>query len=213
MTEPADTPHHETSPHELAPRTIDAFLRDLAAKTPAPGGGAVAGLLGAIAGATAGMVLSYSLGRRALAEHEPALRAHAEAITRLRSVCLDLASEDAEAYERLNALQKLPEGDPARAGLASAALAAARVPLASLATACDLLRHLCDLTGITNRHLRSDLAVAAIAAEAAARASAWNVRINLPALSPEDAEAMRHEADELLRTARALAEQTERACA
>ena len=50
----------------------------------------------------------------------------------------------------------------------------------------ELLSLLDDLTGTTNHQLRSDLAIAALLAEAAARAAAWNVRINLPQL--EDAQ-------------------------
>lgn len=208
MTTPA--PHPQ--PHAIAQRPIADFLEALAAKTPTPGGGAAVGILAATAAATAAMVLSYSIHKKSLAQHRPALEAHDQALRRLRDLSLTLAAEDAEAYERLNTLQRLPDTDPAKAELPTAARAAANVPLAALAAACDLLRHLAALPGITNPHLRSDLAVAAIAAEAAARAADWNVRINCPALPGPEAAELTQQADQLLATAKTLGTQTEAAC-
>jgi len=51
-----------------------------------------------------------------------------------------------------------------------------------MAAACDLLRHFERLASITNKHLRSDLAIAAVLADAVVRAGRWNVAINLPML-------------------------------
>jgi len=51
-----------------------------------------------------------------------------------------------------------------------------------MAAACDLLRHFERLASITNKHLRSDLAIAAVLADAVVRAGRWNVAVNLPML-------------------------------
>jgi formiminotetrahydrofolate cyclodeaminase len=49
----------------------------------------------------------------------------------------------------------------------------------------EILRLARDLTGKTSAMLASDLAIAAVLAEAGARAAAWNVRINLPLLDDQ----------------------------
>ncbi|MHC4909734.1 MAG: cyclodeaminase/cyclohydrolase family protein, partial [Planctomycetota bacterium] len=101
---------------------------------------------------------------------------------------LDLAEADARAYGALNALWKLADDDPKRVaewrGAVDAAIAA---PRDILATAVEILDQLDVLRGNTSRMLRSDLAIGAVLAEAAARAAVWNVRINLPLLTDEAA--------------------------
>jgi formiminotetrahydrofolate cyclodeaminase len=164
----------------LESRSLGDLLEQVAAKTPTPGGGAVACAAGALAAALAHMVVSYSLGKKNLAEHQPILENAAGVLTRARAVFLGLAAEDAEAYGLVNELQRLAEGDPRRrAELAGAIEAAIQAPMAALAAAADLLR-LCErLAPRTNRHLRSDLAIAAVLAESTARACVWNVRVNV----------------------------------
>ncbi len=169
-------------------QTIDQFLIDLAAKQPTPGGGAVAGLCGAVGAALAQMVVSYSLGKKNLAQHQPLLTDAAHRLERARQIFLQLADEDAQAYALVNELTKLPETDPRRAReLPGATQASIAVPLAVAAAAADALRLMHSLCGTTNTHLRSDLAIAAILADATARAARWNVVVNLPGL-PSEAE-------------------------
>ena len=105
----------------LSASTIGAFLDALASKVPAPGGGAAAGVVGATAAATAGMVVSYSLGRKSLADHQGFLVECEGRLSRARAMFLALADEDAAAYTVLNGLMKLPEDHPERvAGWAGA---------------------------------------------------------------------------------------------
>jgi len=169
------------------------FLDALAAKTPTPGGGAVASFTGAIAGALAAMVVNYSVSKKSLAEHKPELEKALESLTRARTLLLELAAEDEAAYADLNALWKLDADDPKRAGEMPAAIdRAIQAPRAVLAACLNLLRQLEELAPITNKNLRSDLAIAGVLAEAGARAAGWNVRVNTPLL---ESEAQRDEID------------------
>ncbi|MDX2017122.1 MAG: cyclodeaminase/cyclohydrolase family protein [Planctomycetota bacterium] len=163
---------------ELDRLPLGELLAHVAAKSPTPGGGAVASAVGALGAALGQMVVSYSLGKKNLAAHQPALERAAAYLTRARALLLMLATEDAQAYGRVNALSKLPEGDPQRAGLPEAERAAVEVPLAVMAAAVDLLREFDGLAPITNVQLHSDLEIAAILAEATVRAGACNVRVN-----------------------------------
>ncbi len=165
----------------LAQLTLDDFLNALGSKTPAPGGGATAAVVGAVGVAQALMVVEYSIGKKDLAEHRELLSAAMAKLTRARQVLLTLADEDGTAYAALNALQKLPEGDPVRASeLPAAAKASAMVPMFVLATCVEALETLAGIKGKTNRFLESDLRISAIALSAAAQSSRCNVEVNLP---------------------------------
>lgn len=160
------------------------FLETLGAKTPTPGGGAAACLAGALGASLAQMVVSYSLGKKNLAAHQPDLDHAHHTLARARELFLALADEDAAAYGLVNELQKLPESDARRAAeLPGAIEASIQVPLAAIAACTDLLRLYETLAPISNRHLHSDLAIAAVLTESAARANLWNVRVNAALLS------------------------------
>jgi len=197
----------------LSTRSFGDFLDQLASKTPTPGGGAVASAVGALGTALGDMVLAYSFGKKKLAEHEPKLHEASAKLSRARMMLLELAAEDEAAYGLVNELSKLPRDDPRRADLPAATLAAARVPLACMAACASVLRLLDTLPGITNTHIHSDLAIAAILAEAAARSAGWNVRVNLPGIADaQERESLTRECEQLLTASTELAGRVERAC-
>ncbi|MDX2147512.1 MAG: cyclodeaminase/cyclohydrolase family protein [Planctomycetota bacterium] len=199
---------------ELARVALGDLLAQVAAKTPTPGGGAVASVVGALAAALAGMVVSFSLGKKSLAMHEVSLQEAAGQLARARDVFLRLSEEDAAAYGAMNELQRLPESDSRRnLELPGAARASIMVPLATMAACTDLLRLFQKLAGTTNQHLRSDLAIAAVLARATADASRWNVRINLPSIAdPQERGGYVTEAERMASSAADLAQRVESAC-
>ncbi len=191
------------------------FLAQLAAKTPTPGGGAVASTTGALAASLGHMVVAYSLNKKSLAEHQPALQRASTILQRTSGLFLELAEEDAAAYAQYNELSRLPDNDPRRARELPAALEASiNAPRAILGAAADLLRLLESLQPITNTHLRSDLAIAAVLAEAAAKSAWWNIHINLPQLADASQRArLEAEGASLIADAAARRALIERACA
>lgn len=195
--------------------SIRDFLQRLGDKTPAPGGGAAACMTGATAAALARMVVEYSLGKKSLAEHQPALQRARDALARFAEVFLELADEDAAAYALVDELGRLPETDERRRrDYPAAAAAAVAAPRAALAASADLLRLAEQLAPITNRHLRSDLAIAAVLAEGAARSAWWNVSINLPLITSEaDRQAVAADGVRLCADARVRRDAVEIACA
>jgi methenyltetrahydrofolate cyclohydrolase len=194
---------------------VDELLERIGEKTPAPGGGAVTGVTGALGAALARMVVSYSVNSKKLAEHKPALERAAGRLDEERTALLELADEDARAYERLNRIMRLPEDDDRRAAeLPDAATAAVEVPVAVIERCARLLGLFEELAGISNRLLRSDLAIAAILCEASARASLCNVRINLPTLREVGRdEGVLERSEELVRACGERLASVERACA
>lgn len=165
----------------LGTMRLDELLSALSAKTPAPGGGAVVPAVGAIACALAGMVVSYSIGKKDLAEHQATLLSAQQKLVRGRELLLKLADEDAAAYAMVNALQKLPMDDARRVReYPAAAEACAGVPRFVLAACVDLLDLCVSLSGISNKHLKSDLDIACVLLEACCRCGVVNVKVNLP---------------------------------
>lgn len=193
--------------------TFAELLDELAAKTPAPGGGAVAAAVGALAGALGGMVISYSVGKKSLAEHKPELELAANRLLAARGLLLALAKEDSEAFGLLSELRRLPEGDPRRIREEPAAkVTVLGAPRATMAAALDLLRLFESLAPITNKYLHSDLAVAAVLGEATARSAWWNVHVNLSMASDTDRPRIIREGLASLEDARTRRERIERAC-
>jgi formiminotetrahydrofolate cyclodeaminase len=203
-----------TQPMHMNEQTVGHLLENLAAKSPTPGGGAVASVMAALAASLGRMVLSYSVGKKSLAAHAAL---HDEAMTKLTQAttsALDLAEEDARAYAQLNALWKLDRSDPKRIEDWPACVAAAiDAPRQVMHLGLDILAQLQSLVGTSNVMLKSDLAIAAILAEAAVRAGAWNVRINAPSLDDRDeAEQLESHVLQCLATAKQRANDIEQAC-
>jgi formiminotetrahydrofolate cyclodeaminase len=132
----------------FADLTLTQFIDAVGAKVPAPGGGAVASTVGAIAAALGRMVVSYSIGKKNLAEHQPLLVDADARLLRAAKVLMLLADEDAAAYSAVNELSKLPEGDPRRVELAAAQAASTQVPL-SVAAAAVALPHVTARCAVT----------------------------------------------------------------
>lgn len=198
----------------ISEQRFGELLAQISAKTPAPGGGAVASACGALASALAKMVVVYSIGKKSLAEHQAGLERAADALDRATALLLQLADEDAQAYALVNELSRLEEGDARRVREYGAAVeAAVSAPRGVLGVSCDLLRMLEPLTASSNRHLRSDLAISAILAEAAAKSAWWNVNVNLTLIADESRRAvLRAECQKLLAEAATRRVHIERNC-
>ena len=199
---------------DLREGSVTGYLSALSERTPVPGGGAVAGTSLATAAAIAHMAIIFSQGRKSLAEYDTR---HDEALNVLKNMQnrgLELAEADAKAYARLNALWKLPEDDPDRkADWDDAVEAAIAAPAQVMESGVELLTLLESLIEATSPMLRSDLAVAAITADAAVRSAAWNVRINLPSVAdPGQATTHRETMDRRIASGQSSAAAVEAGC-
>src|SRR5207247_4101956 len=141
--------------------TLDGWLEELAAGTPAPGGGSAASLAGALAGELVGMVARLTVGRKAYAGvQQRAAELLAEAVA-LRAQLRRLVDDDAAAYAKVSAAYRLPKDDPRRTRAADEALVgAARTPLAMARGAARLVALAPEIGTIGNRTPPSDSLVA-----------------------------------------------------
>ena len=90
--------------------TVENFVQSLAAKVPAPGGGATAALHAAQAAALVAMVARYSEGPR-FAEHAELVQKIRDTADRLRDEALTLAEDDVAAFTAVTEAYRLPKGD------------------------------------------------------------------------------------------------------
>ncbi|HEY7592633.1 MAG TPA: cyclodeaminase/cyclohydrolase family protein [Actinophytocola sp.] len=146
--------------------SVGGFTERVAARTPAPGGGAVAAVTAASAAALVAMAARFADAPAGPAE---ALRARLE----------PLADADAAAYTEVLAAYRLPKDDPTRPSRVAAALAVAtEVPREVAAAAREVALLADDLVERGNKNLVGDARVAALLARAAADAATALVEIN-----------------------------------
>ena len=167
--------------------TVEKFLAQLAARVPAPGGGATAALHAAQAAALVAMVARYSDSAK-YADHAEEIATITATADRLRGDALGLAEEDAAAFTAVTEAYRLPKGTGNEAAARSAAIAtalvaAAKVPAIVIGVAEQVLGLAEQLLPIGNRNVISDVAAAAEAARAAATTARVNVEINLGGIS------------------------------
>jgi formiminotetrahydrofolate cyclodeaminase len=173
---------------QLTDLPIHEFLERLGSSDPVPGGGSAAALAAAMGAALVAMVAELTIGRPAYAEHEETIRKlRFDAIER-RTELLELAQQDADAYDVVVRARHLPKESEAEkaarsTALQAAMLEAARIPLRAAVVASEVLDLAERIAPIGNRNAASDAGVAAQLAAAGLRGALLNVRINLPYLA------------------------------
>jgi formiminotetrahydrofolate cyclodeaminase len=167
--------------------TVEEFLDRLAARIPAPGGGATAALHAAQAAALVAMVARYSDGARYDALLMGRIVTEADG---LRAEALRLAEADAEAFGAVSAAYQRPK-DTAElvaarsAAIAEALIGAAGPPADVIRTALRLIELAAELLPAGNRNVITDVAAAAEAARAAAVTARVNIEVNLRGIKDE----------------------------
>ncbi|MGD2108578.1 MAG: cyclodeaminase/cyclohydrolase family protein [Phycisphaerae bacterium] len=172
---------------DLAKLAIDDFLDRTGDRTPTPGGGGVTGLCGALAGALARMVASYSVNKKTDPAVRDRLDGFARRFHRADQLLRALITRDAEAYavmaragrERKQAGERSEGNDAAEETYQRAVLAALAVPMEMAALVSDALATMDEFKSSASRYLLSDLGIAAVLAEATARAARYTVRVNV----------------------------------
>ena len=182
---------------DFSSQSVAEFCDTVAAETSAPGGGSVAAFAGALAASLTAMAARFST-----EQWEDAAGAVAQAEA-LKARLLPLAEEDAHAYETVLLALRMPKDvdeEVRDAAIGDALSKAADVPLAIAEAALDVSTLAAELADRGNPNLHGDAATAVFLSEAAIRASANLVEINLAT----------REGDERLDQARDLVETARR---
>lgn len=168
--------------------SITAFADELSTDSPAPGGGSVASLCGALAAALAGMVGNLTHGRKGQEADWAAMETLARDGQSLKDAFLLDIDRDTDSFNAVLAAMRLPKGtedeQAARAeAIELANQGATLVPLGVLERSVAALRlaHVAGERG--NPNSVSDAGVAALCGIACAEGAYYNVRINLKSLT------------------------------
>lgn len=199
-------------PAPLAGMTLAGFADELSADSPAPGGGSVAALAGALAAGLATMVANLSHPKRGFEARQAALERIAVAGQEIKDRLLAAVDADTAAFDRYLVALRLPrateeEKARRRAALDEATIGTIAVPMITLEAAPEIVELCREVAGIGLEASLSDAGTGAEMARAAASGAYQNVCINLPGLSDVGARAtLAARADAAWRRTRELAE-------
>ena len=163
--------------------TISAFLEELSSAAPAPGGGSVAALSGAMAASLVLMVCNLTIGKEKFAEGEQEIKDIREDALNLRQELMNAVDEDIQAYNGVIGCYRLPKGTQEEKSrrkeqLQTALKQANEVPYRTAESCYHVLELNRRLPQIGNPNAVSDVAVSAQLAEAALQSALYNVDIN-----------------------------------
>ncbi|MDR1045703.1 MAG: cyclodeaminase/cyclohydrolase family protein [Candidatus Adiutrix sp.] len=174
----------------LVKSTVEEFNKILGSNSPAPGGGSVSALSGALGAELLSMVCNLSLGKADLSEWQPQLNDTLDRVQALAASLLKRVDLDTGAFNRVMAAFKMPKGSEEEKKARSAAILAgyqeaAQSPLGIAGECLEVLRLADRLTGRFNPNALSDFGVAALEALTGLEGAVMNVRINLPSIKDE----------------------------
>jgi formiminotetrahydrofolate cyclodeaminase len=172
----------------LVTKSVTSFLDELASNSPAPGGGSVAALTGAIGSALTSMVCRLTIGKKKYAEVEAEMKSVLESSEKLRAVFARLVDADTDAFNKVMDAYSLPKETDDQKALRAAAVQAATkeatlVPLEVMKHGIDALALARTVAQKGNANSASDAGVSALMIGACIEAAALNVRINLPGIT------------------------------
>lgn len=175
----------------LTEKTVVKFLDELASNSPAPGGGSVAALAGALGAALTSMVANLTVGKKKYLDVEAemiSLRTKTEELRKTFTVIID---QDTDAFNKVMEAFGLPKESDDQKALRSAAIQEATkeatlVPLRVMKLVVDALALTKVVADKGNANSASDAGVAALMLHAGAESAALNVYINLNGINDQE---------------------------
>jgi len=174
----------------LAKMNLREFCNETLSDSPAPGGGSVAALMGALGASLGGMVANLSAGKRGWDDKLEYFSGWAVKAQQLKDELLSLVDEDTAAFNKVMDALALPkesaEEKATRATtIEEATKHAAEIPLKVMETASRSYALLAEMAERGNPVSISDVGVGTLATRACIEGAALNVRINLGQLKNE----------------------------
>jgi len=174
----------------LLKMNLREFCNETLSDSPAPGGGSVAALMGALGVSLGGMVANLSAGKRGWDDKIEYFSDWAVKAQQLKDELLALVDEDTAAFNKVMDAFGLPKESAEEKSARSVAVEqatkyAAEIPLKVMEMASRSYELLSEMAEKGNPTSISDVGVGALATRACIGGAAMNVRINLAGLKDE----------------------------
>jgi glutamate formiminotransferase/formiminotetrahydrofolate cyclodeaminase len=175
----------------LLKMNLREFCNETLSDSPAPGGGSVAALMGALGASLGGMVANLSAGKRGWDDQIDYFSKWAVKAQQLKDELLSLVDEDTAAFNKVMDAFALPKDSAEEKSARAAAIGgatkyAAEIPFKVMETSSKSYELLSEMAEKGNPASISDVGVGALATRACISGAAMNVRINLAALKDEE---------------------------
>lgn len=175
---------------DLKDLTVEGFVDITASDAPAPGGGSVSALAGALAASLAEMVANLTVGKAKYAEVEEEMKELAAAGAVIRKELVEDIQKDSSSFNLyMDAIGMPKDTDEEKAArreaMQNGLKAAAQVPLSVAETAFKIFPIAEAVVGRGNTNAVTDGLVAAMMARTAVIGALFNVKINLGSIKDE----------------------------
>ncbi|MDA3871893.1 MAG: cyclodeaminase/cyclohydrolase family protein, partial [Candidatus Marinimicrobia bacterium] len=190
--------------NKLKEMKISDFVNELSSDSPAPGGGSVAALSGALSSALISMVTQLTFNHKDYKRYNNKMEKVAIESQELMRKFTELIDRDTEAfniYMAARRMAKKKESDKIKRNkaLEKASKVVTNVPFETLKLSAKLLRLSEIVAKNGNVNARSDAGVSAMQAEVAAEGAYLNVLINLPSVDDKEfVNEVKNEAEKIL---------------
>jgi glutamate formiminotransferase/formiminotetrahydrofolate cyclodeaminase len=198
----------------LVRRSVVDFTDEVSRDSPAPGGGSVAALAGALGAALASMVANLTYAKEGTEDRDADLARITEEAQRIKDRLIVAVDADSDAFKGFMEALRMPQNTPEEKALRARRMQeglkeAVAVPWATAEASFAAMKLAREVATIGNPNSLSDGAVGVQIAYAGVRGGLWNVLINLKDITDAAYVADRRAAAEkLLADARALAEES-----
>jgi glutamate formiminotransferase/formiminotetrahydrofolate cyclodeaminase len=178
----------------LLPMNLRQFCNETLSDSPAPGGGSVAALMGALGASLGGMVANLSAGKRGWEDKLSYFSDWAVKAQQLKDELLFLVDEDTLAFNKVMDAFGMPKESSEEKAARTAAIEtankyAAEVPLRVMEITTKAYELLGEMAEKGNPNSISDVGVGLFATRACIEGAGMNVRINLAGLKDEKVKA------------------------
>lgn len=175
---------------KLKAMTVEDFIQITSSDAPAPGGGSISALAGALSAALSEMVSRLTAGREKYAASETDMQHVMKEASEIREMLTEAIDRDSDSFNQYMAALALPkateeEKAARREAMQEGLKAAAEVPLGVAKAAVRLLPLAYTVVTKGNTNAITDSMVAAMMARSAVLGAVFNVRINLLSIKDE----------------------------
>ena len=196
---------------KLVSMSVKSFADETASDSPAPGGGSIAALSGALGASLGTMVANLSASKRGWEDRVGEFSPWAEKGQKIKDELLFLVDEDTRAFDKIMAAFGLPKDNPEqisarKQAIEDASKYATEIPFKTMQVAFSCIPLLKEMATNGNQNSLSDVGVGAICIKTAVRGAWLNVLINAKGLNDKDWAA------EIVAKAKSLLEENHKLC-